>query len=247
MDVYLKHLDTKGGIRCFLVDGFQVRNKIDVEFTNGAHCFTRKYVPKDEVWVDSEANGANEIQLWMNHQVEERRLMSEGMSYHGALKSASQSERHARRAAPGFPELSAKEARELARRNGEEWLTDQSPHSLGVSVWVVSGRVVRDHLYIDFTLGGHNRRYRFIPRDEIWIDDAVVPAERPIILMHEIRELGLMLNQDMSYEEAHKRASLLEKALRADWVSVSVPNKEIRRNVEMAAKVQKKKPANQRK
>jgi len=223
MSVYLRHLDTVDGVRCFVVDGFRVRNRLDVEFTNGAHHFVRKYVPKDEVWLDSEANGANEIPLWMNHQLEERRLMSEGATYHSALRIASRLEREARRKAlAGRKKLSAKEAQGLARRKGEEWLTDQSPHSLGVSIWVVSGRVVRDHLYNDFTLGGHNRRYKFIPSGEIWIDDAVVPAERPIILMHEIRELGLMLKQNLNYDEAHKRASLLECELRADWVAVSV-------------------------
>lgn len=225
-DIYLKHLATVDGIRCFLVDGFRVRNRIDVEFTNGAHHLTRKYVPGDEVWIDSEANGAGEIPFWMNHQLDERRLMIAGASYLQALKAASRRERAARRSAPGFHPLSVREAQELACRNGEEWLTDQGPQSLGVEIWVVSGRVVRDHLDPDFTLGGHNRRYRFTPRHHIWIDDAVVPAERPIILGHEVRELGLMLKLGLTYHQAHKRASLLERQLRADWVAVSTARNE---------------------
>ena len=48
----------------------------------------------------------------------------------------------------------------------------------GVSVWIVSGRLVRSLFDIDFTAGGHDYVYEFVPENEIWIDNDIVEAER---------------------------------------------------------------------
>jgi hypothetical protein len=83
----------------------------------------------------------------------------------------------------------------------------------GDAVWLVDGRGVRDLFYSNFTEGGHGLRYRFIPRREIWIDDAVVASERAFIVAHEAEELRLM-RRGMSYDRAHERALALERSLR---------------------------------
>jgi hypothetical protein len=48
----------------------------------------------------------------------------------------------------------------------------------GVSVWIVNGRLVRSGFDIDFTEGGHDYVYEFVPEGEVWIDDAIEEIER---------------------------------------------------------------------
>ena len=57
-----------------------------------------------------------------------------------------------------------------------------------VSVWIVNGRLVRSVFDIDFTAGGHDHVYEFVPRGEVWIDDAIVEKERGFVLLHELHE-----------------------------------------------------------
>ncbi len=187
------------------VDGHWVRDHLDIEFTNGAHHLMAAYIPQDEIWVDREAADAgDEWRLWLDFQVTHRRRMAEGAAYLQALGSAERVERSARRAALGERvERRAARTREIAVRR-----------LLGVidrrRVYLVRGRAVRDRAYVHFTMGGHNRRYRFIPPGEVWIDDAVAPAERPAVLHHELVELRLMDEQGMKYPQAHALASAAE-------------------------------------
>jgi hypothetical protein len=206
---YLKPLPPIGrGVACYLVDGRWVRDRYDVEFTNGAHHLTRPYVPPDEVWIDREAPGAGELRFLLRHQVRHRALMLEGKTYHQALRHATLAEKRERRAALKRPDLPLNEARHAVRR-----VLIGTVDELRAGIWLVDGRGVRDRFYPEFTLGGHGLRYRFIPRGEIWIDDAVIEEERAEIIAHEVLELRLM-RTGMSYPDAHRRASALEKRLR---------------------------------
>ena len=72
---YLAHLGVKAGVRCMLVDGAFIRNHLDVDFTNGAHDLTRRYIPRGEVWVDREAPGAGEVPILLRCYLEHRAHM----------------------------------------------------------------------------------------------------------------------------------------------------------------------------
>lgn len=206
---YLKPLRRlEGGVACFLVDGRWVRDHRDIEFTNGAHDLTRPYVPEGEVWIDREAPGAGELPFLVRHQVRHRALMLQGKTYHQALRRATLAEKRERRAALRRPDLSLEQARCAVRRERIGTLDDPR-----AEIWLVDGRGVRDRFYPEFTLGGHGLRYRFIPRGEIWIDDAAIASERAEIIAHEALELSLM-RRGMSYPDAHRRASALERRLR---------------------------------
>jgi hypothetical protein len=207
---YLQHLLSQDGIACFIVDGHALRDAWDVEFTNGAHHFTRRYVPPDEVWIDREAPGAGELDFLVQHQLEERAFMAAGAPYLVALRRASYRERQRRRAAVGHERLPLELARARVRRKLLGRRGD-------MTLWLVDGRGVRDHFYPEFTLGGHGLRYRYISRREIWNDDAVVEAERPAIVLHEARELELM-RKGLDYSTAHRHASAAERRFRqARW------------------------------
>lgn len=204
---YLRRLARAGGIDVWRVDGHRLRDRLDVDFTNGHHHYTRRYVPVDEIWLDREPRGSGEWRFWALHQLVERERMAGGSPYEQALRAAGAAERAARRQALGASaEMEACEVFRTARRR-------RLGSVGGREAWLVDGRLVRDYACVDFTLGGHGFRYRFIPRREIWIDDAVRPAERKAILRHEAVEVALMA-RGLSYDDAHARASRVELAFR---------------------------------
>ena len=79
----------------------------------------------------------------------------------------------------------------------------------GISVWIVNGRLVRSVFYIDFTAGGHDYVYEFVPHNEVWIEDDVEEKERGFVLVHELHERNLMA-KGWTYNKAHADASRLE-------------------------------------
>jgi hypothetical protein len=78
-----------------------------------------------------------------------------------------------------------------------------------VTVWIVNGRMVRSAFDIDFTEGGHDHVYEFVPQNEVWIDDAIEEEERGFVLLHELHEHNRMAN-GMPYSQAHEESSRLE-------------------------------------
>jgi len=80
-----------------------------------------------------------------------------------------------------------------------------------IKIYMVDGSLVRNKIYIDFVMGGHDLIYPFIPRNEIWIDDNFkddIPETEAIIL-HELIERRLM-EKGMKYSDAHALASVVE-------------------------------------
>jgi hypothetical protein len=202
--VHLKALAREPGLTIWRVDGHAIRNRLDVEFTNGAHHFMAPYIPEDEIWLDREASPAgDEWKLWAAYQRVHRRRMMAGSSYLAALERAERAERKLRAA----PRVKHGEIQERARRR-------VIGKAGGRKVVLVRGRVVRDLAYVHFTMGGHIRRYRWIPADEIWIDDAVAPAERPAVVLHEQVEVDLMEDHGLDYHAAHAKASAAEASFR---------------------------------
>ena len=78
-----------------------------------------------------------------------------------------------------------------------------------LSVWIVNGSLVRSIFDVDFTEGGHDCVYEFVPLNEVWIENDVGEAERPFVLVHELHERNLMA-QGWDYDRAHEDASKLE-------------------------------------
>lgn len=79
----------------------------------------------------------------------------------------------------------------------------------GISVWIINGRFVRSVFDIDFTAGGHDHVYEFVPAGEVWIDDAITEKERGYVLLHELHERNHMTD-GTPYSEAHAESSRLE-------------------------------------
>jgi hypothetical protein len=79
----------------------------------------------------------------------------------------------------------------------------------GTAVWIVNGRLVRSVFDIEFTEGGHEYVYEFVPHGQVWIDDDVTDQEVGYVILHELHERNLMA-KGMTYDAAHDSASKLE-------------------------------------
>lgn len=73
----------------------------------------------------------------------------------------------------------------------------------------MDGELVRGLYFVDFTQGGHDKVYKFIPENEIWVDDDVSQKEMKFVLLHELHERNLM-KKGMKYDLAHQASSAIE-------------------------------------
>ena len=84
-----------------------------------------------------------------------------------------------------------------------------------LSIWHVSGRVIRDEIYIDFTEGGNSRAYVWMPPNEIWLDHDIDPGELNFVKLHELHEWNRM-GEGVGYDNAHISANGVEGEARKD-------------------------------
>ncbi len=195
---YLKFVRKIGKISVWSVDGNYIRTNIDIEFINYGQHYRFKFIPENEFWLDKEAV-PNEQELFIKNLFIEHSLMKKGIKYKEAVKIADSVEVKER--------LKNKNVKELLKKSKGERL-DSVKISLwktlknGVKVWIVDGFLVRSLFFIDFTEGGHDLVYKFIPKKEIWIDNDLVKEERKFVLIHESTERNKML-QGMKYDDAH--------------------------------------------
>ncbi|MDD5191097.1 MAG: hypothetical protein PHE50_08670 [Dehalococcoidales bacterium] len=203
---YLSQIEKRGNLKIWEVDGTYIRTHLDEEFTNYGQHYRFKYIPEDELWLDREAN-RDEQPFFIDHLLMEHRLMAKGMSYDRAIVEADRAERRERRRAGDIAR---------ATQNGRKLPQAEKAHKRlwkslenGINIWIVNGRLVRSIFDIDFTEGGHDYVYEFVPENEVWIDDDIEEDERPYVLLHELHERNLMA-QGLPYNQAHAASSRLE-------------------------------------
>jgi hypothetical protein len=203
---YLSKIDQRGDYQVWIVDGELIRGSIDEEFTNFGQHYRYPYIPEKEFWIDQEAEH-DERNFFIDHLLVEHDLMAKGMPYGEALTKADAVERKERRRAGDIKKVT---------HNGHSlpdpglveerlWKTLEN----GIHVWVVNGRLVRSVFDIDFTAGGHDHVYEFVPTGSVWIDDAIEENERGYVLLHELHERNRM-ESGLPYSQAHAESSRLE-------------------------------------
>jgi hypothetical protein len=202
---YLKQAGQRGKIAVWIVDGTYVRTHIDEEFTNYGQHYNFTYIPKDEFWVDKEGK-QDELKFFIDHLLVEHRLMEKGVPYDDALVAADKAEMAERKRSGDVKKLTkGKSLPDASRVHVRLWKKLESP----VSVWIVDGRLVRSVFDVDFTEGGHDYVYEFVPQNEVWIDNDLEEAERPFVLLHELHERNLMA-KGWDYDRAHEDSSKIE-------------------------------------
>lgn len=190
---------TPDGLSVWLVDGDDVRDLIDPDFTDYGEHAHDAYVPEAEIWIDAETK-PSEVEFFVTSAERERRLSESDHTYdlvHDQVDAASRGER------------------QLDDDALDDVQTSQLASEGPVEVWVVDGEAVRRRFDPDFIYGGHWLVYPFIPRCTIWLEDTLSDTERPAILLHELSECVDMA-QGMAYKPAHRRATALELDARRD-------------------------------
>ena len=197
------------GIDVWVVDGQYVRERLDEEFTNFGQHYNFPFIPVHEFWLDRERT-PGETGYFIDHLLLEYKLMANGISYGTALELGDGVElaerKHSALGREGETLAAAHDRAGLLARIHKQPLAE---YGTGVTVWVVDGELVRDVLFIDFTEGGHDKVYAFVPPREVWLDDDLMPEERRFVLLHELYERRLM-SKGWTYPRAHHAASAIE-------------------------------------
>ncbi len=208
---YIKKYCTFAGFDVWIVDGNYIRTNVNEEFTNFGHHYRFDFIPYNELWIDEEHGGDDEKKYYIDSMVSLINALKKGFSYSDAVRIADIIERRER----------SKDDFILGKMNkyehDEELIkkirkTLLKKYSGKVSVWIVNGRLVRDKLFVDFTEGGHDKVYPFIPENEIWIDDDISVEERKFILLHEIHERNKMV-EGWCYYVDEKRKRVINKGV----------------------------------
>ena len=201
---YIKKYKTIYNIHVFFVDGEYIRTNINKEFTNYGQNYLFSFIPKNEFWIDKE-KASGETDFFVESMLIMRRELKKGKTREQAAKIADKSEKAERTMSKLSIELKRlpKDER-LEKIKKEELMTTGKVH-----VWLVNGEAVRTLFFLDFTEGGHDKVYPFVPDNEVWIDDDLGEGERKFVLIHELYERWLM-DRGRGYEEAHYPSSSLE-------------------------------------
>ena len=203
---YLEKAGEHEGIEVWVVDGSYIRGHIDEEFTNFGQHYRYRYIPANEFWIDREAKN-DEMRFFIDHLLVEHRLMAKGMAYGKAIEEADRVERKERRRSGDLGRLTHHGHQLPDGRDVHERLWKKLEN--GLSVWIVNGRLVRSVFDIDFTAGGHDYVYEFVPENEVWIDNDIEESERGYVLLHELHERNRMA-EGLPYSKAHAESSRIE-------------------------------------
>jgi len=187
---YLKKIGRFSGYNVWSVNGYWIRKNYDKEFTNFGSSRYFDFIPKNELWIDYE-NGKKEARYFIDNFFVIQRELKKGKSYDQAVKIANQYEKKERNKSKFMQRLNKiKEKEKLLKKVYRKQLF--SKYTKNIKIWLVKGEIVRSLFYIDFTEGGHDKVYDFVPKNEIWIDDDVYKKEIPYVLVHELHERQLM-------------------------------------------------------
>jgi len=81
-------------------------------------------------------------------------------------------------------------------------------------IYEVDGLAVRKK-EIAYTMGGHDLVYPgLVPRNEVWIDNALGKLDQDYTTLHELHERRLMATKGMDYDDAHEYANAIEQKYR---------------------------------
>ncbi len=228
---YIKKELEIAGFTVWIVDGNFIRKNIDEEFTNFGQHYRFKFIPKKEFWIDKEhSKGEGEKKFYINCMLTMDNFLSSGISHKKAAEIVDSLEKAERSKSVYFKKcfrnLRSKksEIKQIHIRLLKTYSNDK------LQVWVVDGELVRGRYYVDFTQGGHDKVYKFVPEGEVWVDNAISQKERKFILLHEIHERNLM-KKGMKYDPAHQSSSAIENYARHNRRKIdSLLAKELKKN-----------------
>lgn len=171
-----------------IVDGFKVRNTIDIDFSLIGDHQSYPFIPEGQIWLE-------------RYYLPEREARLKYFLIRNKLAKKIGYEKAKAKLRPSKPLPLSTDRKQLIVKSGQ------------TKIYLVDGKYVRQMIDPSFCFGGHFKVYNYIPKNELWLDDCVDIKEIPYILIHELLELELMKN-GMSYNNAHDHANASEKEAR---------------------------------
>lgn len=206
---YINKYSKIGKFEVWIVDGDYVRTNMNEEFTNFGCHYRFKFIPKNELWIDKEKSPGEEI-YYIDNMLTFIKYFKKGKSFNESYDLGDKKEKKERQKA-FLAKRIMKKNRKIPKKIYIKPIHIKIKNFKlpKIKVWIVDGEVVRDLFFIEFTEGGHDKVYKFIPDGEVWLDNDLFPKERKFVLLHELHERNLMLN-GLNYERAHVKSSHLE-------------------------------------
>ena len=206
-NIYVKRVNNVGDCAIWLVDGALIRKEINENFVKCADNNQFDFIPKNEFWIDEDLD-QKEYRYFIDRFIYEKGLLDSGENYAKADKKADEFERNERQNSAEVLQIyeskhSKKDLLEKIKIKTIEKYSDK------IKIWLVDGNLVRSFFLLDYCEGGHDLVYPFIPKNEIWIEEALSPEERKFIILHELHERYLM-DQGKNYKNAHIGATEVE-------------------------------------
>jgi hypothetical protein len=170
-----------------LVDGFKVRNTEDIDFSVIGDNSVYPFIKPGEIWFDK--SFIKEKDFFME-LFKKRKILTEKYGYEKAKEMLR----------PKSKDLSGLRIKLIEEKGNTK-------------IYLVDGAKVRQNLDPSFCFGGHWLVYNYVPKGEVWMDNATQEAEIKYIMVHELYELQLM-SQGKDYNNAHDFANAAEKEAR---------------------------------
>ncbi len=179
-----------------LVDGFKIRQTLDPDFsTLHCHCtainkyfMPKYYIPEGEWWLDARLKDEKDF-FERAESIDRPKNVKAGLEFRTYLR------------------------KKLLKKGSIPNFVVKKEWHLSHRLVLVDGRIIRQYVDPEFTQGGHEFVYPYVPKGEIWIERALHPKEIPFVLHHEIVERKLM-RRGKNYDMAHEYATVAEKEMR---------------------------------
>lgn len=226
-NVYRYYCGKRDNFEVWIVDGVIIRKNIYNEFVYGGNDQRYPFVPVGEIWIDNSIT-VEEFETTLVHEINERNLMSKGMTYCEAHDSSLIVELEMRR---NYLKISLQHESKLPKVAPLDFDSTQEIVDLpeliklkniyriplkeinGIKIWVVDGFAVRRDIYPDFGFSGNYKAYHFIPENEIWLDGSVSCEEMDYSIVLEIREIE-EFKREKNYDKAYLEALISTDKMR---------------------------------
>ena len=187
---YIKKIAEIAGFKVWYVNGYWIRKNLDRAFPNFDSHRHFDFIPEDELWIDKE-NAKIEAKYFIENFLAIQRELKKGKSYPEAVETGNKMELRERNRSKSLKNLRKIKIKEkILKRIYKKRVFEKYTKNLKIKL--VRGDLVRSLFDLEFTEGGHDKVYSFIPENEIWLDDMIYKKERALILIHELHERALM-------------------------------------------------------
>jgi hypothetical protein len=159
--------------------------------------------------VDYENGDVKEAKYFFYSFLAMEKAMASGKTHEQSVNIANKLEKAERRKAKFLKTIKKIKVQEkILKKVHKKYILGKYTDNL--KIYIVRGDLVRSLFNVDFTQGGHDKVYNFIPKNEVWIDDDLYKKEIPYVLVHELHERYLMA-KGWPYDSAGGQAVFAKK------------------------------------